>query len=126
MSAYVGFTLGTDFCRFPMSIAPSYFKGLTIVGYFCDDEVVRPTPHHPASHSSQAKPSSSSQPPPPDYTNLQDALRSIQEEQVSLRAFVVSENTAIRDFVQERDDKLHGLFASQTQYFQDYRACLET
>jgi len=49
-----------------------------------DDELVRPAPHHAAPHSSRAGPSSSSQPPPPDYINLQDTLRSIQKEQVSL------------------------------------------
>jgi len=49
-----------------------------------DEEVVRPAPHYPAPHSSQVGPSSSSQPPHPDYSNIQDTLRSIQEEQVSL------------------------------------------
>jgi len=67
-----------------------------------DDKVVQPTPHHPAPYSSQARPNSSSQPPPPDYTDLQDTLRSIQEEKISLQAFDASENDALWDFVQER------------------------
>ena len=90
-----------------------------------DDEVVQPVPHQPASQSSQAGRSSSSHPSPPDYSDLQDTLRSIQEEQVSLGKFIASESTALRDFVQERHDELHGLLASQTQYFQDYRPYLE-
>jgi len=90
-----------------------------------DEQVVRPAPHHPAPRSSQARPISSSQPPPPDYSDFQDTLRSIQEEQVFLREFVASESTALRDFVQERHGELRGLLASQTQYFQDHRACLE-
>jgi len=45
-----------------------------------DDEVVRPVPQQPAPRSSQAGPGSSSRPPPPDYSDLQDTLRSIQEE----------------------------------------------
>jgi len=91
-----------------------------------DDEVVQPAPHHPTPHSSQAGLSSSSQPPPPDYIDLQDTFRSIQEEQVSLRAFVASENATLQGFVQERHDEFCGMLATQTQYFQDYRTCLET
>jgi len=49
-----------------------------------DEEVVRPAPLQPIPRSSQAGPSSSSHPPPPDYYDLQDTLRSIQEEQVSI------------------------------------------
>ena len=82
-----------------------------------DDEVVRPISHQPVPHSGQAGPSSSSQPPPPDYSDIQDTLISIQEEQVFFRAFVASENAALRDFVQEHCDELHGMLATQTQYF---------
>ena len=61
-----------------------------------------------ALQSSQVGPSPFSQPPAPDYFDIQDTLRSIQAEQVSLRAFVASESTALRDFVQERHDELLG------------------
>jgi len=49
-----------------------------------DEELVRPIPHHPTPYSNQAGPSSSSRPPPRNYIDLQDTLKSIQEEQVSL------------------------------------------
>ena len=90
-----------------------------------DEKVVRPGSYHPVPYSSQAGPSSSSQ-PPPNYSDIQDTLRSIQEEQVSLQAFFASENATLRDFVQELHDELRGMLATQTQYFHDYRACLET
>jgi len=77
-----------------------------------DDKVLRPVPHQPTPHSSQEGPNSSSQLPPPEYSNIQDTLRSIQEEQVSLQAFVASESAALWDFVQERHDELRGLLAS--------------
>jgi len=54
-----------------------------------DDKIVQTTPHHPASHSSQEGPSSFYQSPPPDYIDLQDTLRSIQEEQVFIRVFLL-------------------------------------
>jgi len=82
-----------------------------------DTKVVQPINPPPPPHSSQAGPSSSSQPPPTDYADLQATLRSIQEEQVSFRAYVASENTVLRDFVQERHDELHGMLATPTQYF---------
>jgi len=82
-----------------------------------DDEVFRPTPHHSAPYSSQVGFTSSSQPPSPDYTDLQDTLKSIQEEQASLRAFVAYENATLRDFVQECHNEFRGLLAYQTQYF---------
>jgi len=91
-----------------------------------DAEVVQPAPHHLAPHSSKVGPSFSSQPPAPDYANLEDILRSIQEVQLSLRAFVASKNAALRDCVQKHHDELRGMFATHNQYFQDYRACLET
>ena len=91
-----------------------------------DDEVVRPVPHQPAPHSSQVGSSSSSHPPPPNCSDIQDTLRFIQEEQVSLREFVASKSVALWDFALERYDELRGLLAFQTQYFQDYGACIET
>ena len=48
---------------------------------------------------------------------LHDTLRSIQEEQASLRAYVAFESAILRDFVQKQNDKLCGMLASQTQYF---------
>ena len=74
-----------------------------------DNEVIRPIPQQLVPRSSQAGPSSYSHPPPHDYSDIQDTLRSIQGEQVSLRAFVASESTALQDFVEERHDELRGL-----------------
>jgi len=91
-----------------------------------DDKVVHATPHHWARNPSHVGPSCSSQPLPPDYTDLQNALRSIQKEHISIWAFVASDSTVLRDFVQERHDEFSGMLVTQTQYFQDYRACLET
>jgi len=91
-----------------------------------DVEVVQPIPHPPPPYSSQVEPSSSYQPPPTDYADLHATLRSIQEEQVSLRAYVASENTALRESVQKHHDELRGILAIQTQYFYDYRDFLET
>jgi len=65
-----------------------------------DTEVVRLAPP-PPSFTCQAGPNSSFQPSSTDYAEIQATLRSIQEEQVSLRAYVASENAALRDFVQE-------------------------
>jgi len=69
-----------------------------------DAEIVQPTTHPRHPPSNQAGLSFSSQSPPTDYADLQAALRSIQEEQVSLRAYVASENIAFCDFIQERHD----------------------
>lgn len=45
---------------------------------------------------------------------------------MSHRPYVASENAALHNFVQERHDGLRRMLATQTQYFQDYKACLET
>ena len=45
---------------------------------------------------------------------------------MSLQAYVAYKNAALRDFVQEPQDELLGMLATQTQYFQDYKVCLET
>jgi len=74
----------------------------------------------------QAGLSSSSQPTYTDSAEVQVTLRSIQEEQMSIRAYVAFENVPLHDFVQERHDELCGMLATQTQYFQDFRANLET
>ena len=113
-----------------MSIKLPYFFGLTFIGYLVMTRLfnlypiieplilVKPDLILPLNHPLLTT--------PPDYTNLQDTLRSIQEEQVFLQAFVASENAALRDFVQERHNELHGILATQMQYFQDSRACLKT
>jgi len=69
-----------------------------------DEELARPAPLAPS--PSFAGPSSYSQPPYPDSPNIGATLRSIQEEQASLWAYVASERSALRDFVQERHDEL--------------------
>jgi len=115
---------GTSFCRFPMSIEPPYFTRLTFIGYlmmsrlFNLHPIIQPLTLvkqdlvFPFNHPLLTIPTSKH-------------LRSIQEEQVFLRAFVAFENAALRDFVQECHDEFHAKLATQTQYFQDYRACLE-
>ena len=90
-----------------------------------DVEVVQPAVPPPL-FTCQAEPSSSSQPTSADYAEVQKNLRSLQEEQVSLRAYVASENVPLCDFIQEWHDELCGMLTTQTQYFQDYKACLET
>ena len=60
------------------------------------------------------------------YAGLHATLQSIQEEQSSLRAYIQTEHTALHDFVWERHDEFRGMIASQNQYFQDFRAYLET
>jgi hypothetical protein len=89
-----------------------------------DDELAQPAP--PVPPPSFPGPSSSSRPSYHHYPDLEDTLRSIQDEQASLRAYVASEHAALRDFVQERHDELREMIASQNQYFQDFRACLQT
>jgi len=79
-----------------------------------DVEVVQVAPHSPPPHSSQVEPNASSQLPPTNYANLQATLRFIQEEQVSIGAYVASENAALRDFVQEGHDEFRGMLAIQT------------
>ena len=70
-----------------------------------DDEVLAPlAPHVPPPFV--AGPSSSSQPSSTPYLDIESTLRSIQEEQVSLRAYVAFEHVALREFVQERHDEL--------------------
>ena len=88
-----------------------------------DEDLVHPALPPP---SSFAGPSFSYQQPFLDYSELHDTLRSIQEEQASLRVYVASEHVALWDLVQERHDALRGTFASQTQYFRVFSACLET
>jgi len=58
-----------------------------------------------------------SQHPYPNYGDLRETLRSIQEEQASIRAYVASEHAALCDFVQEQHDELRWMIASQTQNF---------
>jgi len=81
-------------------------------------------PASPIPPSSYARPSSSSQQPYTNYSDLRETLRSIQEEQASLRAFVTSEHTALQDFVQEQHDELQEMIVSQNQYF-DFSAFLQ-
>jgi len=76
-----------------------------------DDEVLAP-PAPPVSLPSTAGPSSSSQPSSTPYPDTECALRSIQEEQASLRAYVAFEHAALREFIQERHDELRGMIAS--------------
>ena len=83
-------------------------------------------PAPPIPFPSSAGPSSSSQPSSTPYPDIESTLRSIQEEQASLRAYVASEHAALREFVQERHDELRGMLVSQNQYFQDFSACLHT
>ena len=59
----------------------SYFPG--------DEELARPAP--PIPHPSFSEPSSFSQPSNPNYPYIGTTLRSIQEEQASLLAYVASE-----------------------------------
>ena len=66
-----------------------------------DDEVVAP-PAPPVPLPSTAGPSFSSQPPSPSHPDIESTLRSIQEEQAFLRAYVASKHAALREFVQER------------------------
>ena len=60
-----------------------------------DEELVPPAP--PVPPPSFAGPSSSSQPSYHDYPNIEATLRSIQEEQASLRAYVAFEHTTLCD-----------------------------
>ena len=62
-----------------------------------DEELAHPAP--PLPPPSFAGPSSSSQQPYPNYGDIGATLRSIQEEQASLRAIVASEHAALCDFV---------------------------
>jgi len=63
---------------------------------------------------------------PPLIMPSSTTFRSIHEEQVSLRTYAASENAAPRDVVQEQHDELRDMLATQTPYFCDYKACLET
>jgi len=88
-----------------------------------DEELAHPAPPLPPPSFVEA--SSSSQPSYPNHPDLEATIRSIQEEQASLRAYVASEHVALREFVQERHDELQGMIAVQNQYFQDFSTCLE-
>ena len=85
-----------------------------------DAEVVQPVPYPPP-FTSQVGPSCSFQPPTTDCANLQASLRSIKEEQVSLRAYFASENAALRDFVQELHDELRGCLQPKLNTFRIIR-----
>lgn len=90
-----------------------------------DADVVQPSPP-PPSPTYRGGPRSSSHPSSHDYDKVQATLRSIPEEQASLRAYVQNKNAALHEFVQEWHDKLCGMIVSQNQYCQDFRACHET
>ena len=76
-----------------------------------DEEFAHPAP--PIPPSSFARPSSSSQTPYPDHGDIAATLRSIQEEQASLRAYVAFEHPALHDVLQEQHDELPGMIPSQ-------------
>jgi len=102
--------------------ATSYIERTTLRHYHNlsylpgDDEVLAPPAPH-VSLPSTAGPSSSSQPSSTPSPDIESTLRSIQEEQASLWAYVASEHAALQEFVQERHDELRGMIASQNQYF---------
>jgi len=77
LAIYVGFTLWTGLLPLSNVDQATLLHRGNIYWVSSDEEVVRPGPHNPAPHSSQAGPSSSSQPSSPDYSDIQDTLRSI-------------------------------------------------
>jgi len=93
-------TLGVGLCLFSISLQNRnnflYLHG--------DEELARSAP--PVPPSSFTEPASSSQKPYPNYGDIGETLRSIQEGQASLWAFVASKHAALRNFVQEQYDEL--------------------
>ena len=88
------------------------------------EELAWPAPPPPHTHpraSSLSQPSSSH-----DYPDLHANLWWIQEEQACLRAYVETKHASLWGFVYEHHDELHGMIASQNQYFPDFRVFLET
>ena len=90
-----------------LNIERTILRHYHILSYLpSDEELAYPAPHIPP--PSFAGPSFSSQPSYPDYSDIGTTLRSIQEEQAFLRAYVASEHAALRDFVQEWHNELEG------------------
>ena len=111
-------------CSFPMLSRPSYLTRLTFHSYLV--MLILSFLHHLDVHllsmESLVNPSSYST----DYQEVQATLRSIEEEQASLRAYVENEHATLHNIVQERYDEFCGIIACQIQYLHDFRACLET
>jgi len=113
--------LGNRLVPLPNVDCTSLLNGANFYFLPGDKELVRsaPPPHSKDSPSSQLSSSH-------HYPNLHATLRSIQEEQAFLRAYIETEDATLWGFVQEHYDELHGMIPSQNLYFQDFRPCLET